>query len=172
MGLQGFHLLHHYGEGGDSLFVDGFNVAQRLLEKYPWAYNILSTQRIPAHSIGDSDVFMQQMPSSGFPILNLDPETLELFQIRFNNSDRSTLCPKDAINFYKALQIWSKLLKSQEFEFRIKLTPGMFVMFNNWRVLHGRSSFTGSRRLVGCYIGMDDFRSRLRVVSKVSKSKI
>lgn len=72
MGLQGFHLLHHDGEGGESLFVDGFNVAKRLLDKFPWAYKFLSTQRISAHSVGDSNVFMQQMPSAGFPILNLE----------------------------------------------------------------------------------------------------
>ena len=175
MGLQGFHLLHHHGEGGESLFVDGFNAAKRLLDEYPWAYQILSTQRISAHSIGDSKVYMKHTPSSGFPILNLDPLSKELYQIRFNNNDRSPLLPqspKSVILFYKALGEWIKLLKSPEFELKTKLFPGRFVMFNNWRVLHGRSAFTGSRRLIGCYIGMDDFKSRLRILNNTSKSNI
>lgn len=38
----------------------------------------------------------------------------------------------------------------------------MLVVTNNWRVMHGRSSFDGKRRLVGCYVGMYDFLSRIR----------
>ena len=172
MGLQAFHLLHHYGEGGESLFIDGFNVAKRLAEQFPWAYQSLSTERISAASVGDANVYMQQSPESGYPILNLDPITLDLYQIRFNNTDRSALRPKDAILFYKSLQEWIKLLRSPEFKLELKLQPGTFVMFNNWRILHGRSSFTGSRRLTGCYIGMDDFKSRLKILNQESKTDI
>eukprot|EP00966_Prymnesium_polylepis_P322216 7378481-Prymnesium_polylepis.1 len=32
------------------------------------------------------------------------------------------------------------------------------------RVLHGRHAFVGHRRLLGCYIQADDWRSRLRVL--------
>lgn len=172
MGLQAFHILHHHGEGGESVFIDGFNIAKRLAAKSPWAYKSLSTERISAVSVGDSNTYMQQSPASGYPILNLDPITLELYQIRFNNSDRSALRPQDAILFYKALQEWIKLLKSPEFQLGIKLKPGTLVMFNNWRVLHGRSSFTGSRRLTGCYIGMDDFKSRLKILNLESYTDI
>jgi len=35
---------------------------------------------------------------------------------------------------------------------------------DNQRVLHGRSSFTGERRMCGAYINMDDFVSRLNVL--------
>ena len=40
----------------------------------------------------------------------------------------------------------------------------MYVAFDNHRVLHGRSSFTGKRRMCGAYIGVDEFRSRLAVL--------
>lgn len=36
-----------------------------------------------------------------------------------------------------------------------------FPVFDNTRVLHGRSSFVGERRLCGAYIAGDDYRSRL-----------
>jgi trimethyllysine dioxygenase len=172
MGLQAFHILHHDGQGGESLFIDGFHVAKRLGELFPWAYKSLASERISAASVGDSNVFMKQSPPSGYPILNLDPLTMDLYQIRFNNADRSALRLKDTITFYKALHEWIKLLKSPEFELRIKLRPGMLVMFNNWRILHGRSSFTGSRRLTGCYIGMDDFQSRLKILNREPKTDI
>ena len=169
MGLEGFHLLHHDGIGGESLFVDGFNVARQLLKESPSLYEILSKSLISAQSIGDKGNFIQPHPPSGFPILNLDPISRELYQIRFNNEDRSPLTsqnPKKVINFYKALHEWMKLLRRSENELWIKLVPGRFVLFNNWRVLHGRSSFTGSRRLVGCYIGMDNFQSKLKILKK------
>jgi trimethyllysine dioxygenase len=40
----------------------------------------------------------------------------------------------------------------------------MYEAFDNHRVLHGRSSFTGKRRMCGAYIGVDEFRSRLAVL--------
>jgi trimethyllysine dioxygenase len=42
----------------------------------------------------------------------------------------------------------------------------MYVAIDNHRVLHGRSSFTGKRRMCGAYIGVDEFRSRLAVLSE------
>ena len=33
------------------------------------------------------------------------------------------------------------------------------VVFDNWRIPHGRSAFTGKRRLYGAYISGDDFVS-------------
>lgn len=35
---------------------------------------------------------------------------------------------------------------------------------DNHRVLHGRSAFTGKRRMCGAYIGGDEFSSRLAVL--------
>ena len=34
------------------------------------------------------------------------------------------------------------------------------IVIDNWRVMHGRSPFTGSRRMCGAYVGADDWRSR------------
>jgi trimethyllysine dioxygenase len=33
-------------------------------------------------------------------------------------------------------------------------------VIDNWRVMHGRSAFTGERRMCGAYIGADDWRSK------------
>jgi trimethyllysine dioxygenase len=42
----------------------------------------------------------------------------------------------------------------------------VIVAIDNHRVLHGRSSFTGKRRMCGAYIGVDEFRSRLAVLNE------
>lgn len=48
---------------------------------------------------------------------------------------------------------------------RSLLMPSLAV-FDNHRVLHGRSAFTGTRRLCGAYVSGDDYRSRLLGLAK------
>ncbi|KAJ3148936.1 hypothetical protein HDU86_007294 [Geranomyces michiganensis] len=165
IGLQLFHLLEHTGKGGESLYVDGFHVAEKLRETHPWAYNILSTLRMSAHSAGDKNTLIE--PSIKFPILNHDPVTNKLYQVRFNNDDRSVfshLRPAEVKDFYAALKEWTDLVRSPANELWTQLRPGRAVMVDNWRVLHGRAAFTGHRRLTGCYHNWDDYRSRVSTV--------
>jgi len=50
--------------------------------------------------------------------------------------------------------------------YQFLLTPGDVLVTNNWRVLHGRTEFTGDRRLSGAYIRMQDFISKTRVLDR------
>ncbi|KAJ3388860.1 hypothetical protein HDU84_009367 [Entophlyctis sp. JEL0112] len=171
VGLQLFHITEFTGKGGMSLYVDGFNAANRLHEIAPEHYNLLSTVRVPTHSAGDPSTVIAPTPRA-FPILNLDPVSGKLFQVRFNNDDRSVLGGRalldkngstvDVAQFYDALRTWVGILRDPEFELWIQLTPGLVVIVDNWRVLHGRSEFTGHRRVCGSYHGYDDYRSRVR----------
>lgn len=36
------------------------------------------------------------------------------------------------------------------------------IFIDNWRVMHGRESFTGLRQLCGCYLTRDDVLSAAR----------
>jgi len=40
------------------------------------------------------------------------------------------------------------------------------LVLDNHRVLHGRSAFSGKRRMCGAYIGVDEYRSKLAVLSE------
>ncbi|KAJ3272881.1 hypothetical protein HDV01_005204 [Terramyces sp. JEL0728] len=143
VGLQFFHLIEHRGEGGESLYVDGFNVARQLKERHPWAYDALSKLQISAHR--------------------------HLYQIRYNDNDRSTLnlSPENTVLFYAALREWQRLVTLKENEFWIKLKGGRAVVMDNWRVLHGRASFNGYRRMLGSYHGYDDFQSKLKALKNM-----
>lgn len=150
------------------MFVDGFNVALQLQAKEPWAFDALTKLRITSHCAGDKDTLIQPTPRK-FPIIKLCPDTGHLMQIRFNNDDRSALSLQDGAQvelFYAALREWSRLLKSKDNELWIKLKPGKVAIMDNWRVLHGRGSFTGFRRMVGCYIGHDDYQSKYKTMLK------
>jgi len=91
-GLQLFHLLSHTdGSGGATLLVDGFYVASILKDLHPELYSLLATIPIPAHAAGDETTIYQPSPKSGYPALNHDPVTRELYQVRWNNDDRSVM---------------------------------------------------------------------------------
>jgi len=134
---------------------------------------VLSTIRIPTHSAGDPDVLIQPTPKA-YPILNHSPLTNELYQIRYNNDDRSTLSQltsEEIELFYDSLRKWNEILVDKENEYWIQLGPGRVLIFDNWRVLHGRAGFTGHRRLIGAYLNWDDYRSKLKI-SCISRQEI
>lgn len=171
-GLQMFHLLEFNGTGGESLLVDGFKAAKTLRAENPKAYSTLSRVRVPTHSAGDMDKCIR--PSVGnhaFPIINHDPATGLLYQIRYNNDDRSTMTSwhdeSEVEDFYDALRAWEDVLTRPSEELWFPLQPGTALIFDNWRVLHGRSAFSASqRRMCGGYINRDDYLSRLSLTTK------
>ena len=68
------------------------------------------------------------------------------------------------LQWYAAAKLWDEILRSREFEIEFAMTPGMPVIFDNWRMLHGRRSVMvgGRRRVCGGYIAMDDFKAKGR----------
>lgn len=93
--------------------------------------------------------------------------------------------------FYEALKVWERLLRSEDSQYWFQLESGKpmskqlaliclntlltsllnLSVFDNQRVLHGRSSFTGSRRMCGAYIAGDDYLSRLRTLTRKIEQK-
>jgi len=163
-GLQAFHLLSHTdGQGGASLLVDGFKVAEELLETDREAYKILSTVKVYGHASGNEGISIQ--PYRGFPVLEHDTATGDLIRVRWNSSDRASIeLPIEEVEtWYRAARKFDALLKKKENEYWEQLTPGRVLIFDNWRVLHGRSSFTGKRRICGGYINRDDWISKFKM---------
>ena len=67
-------------------------------------------------------------------------------------------------DYYEALRVLSKHVEAPESEFWLKLRPGSVLFIDNWRVMHGRSAFTGKRMMTGCYLPRDDWLSKARVL--------
>ncbi|KAH8595859.1 hypothetical protein B0O99DRAFT_571411 [Bisporella sp. PMI_857] len=171
-GLQMLHLLsHEEGEGGESLFVDGFNAARTLLTEDASSYEILANTPVPWHASGNEGVTIT--PSKNFPVLDLEAgkpfHEAALLQVRWNNDDRGVVEVRDdpehvssAELWYLAARKWDAILKREHMQYRPRLEPGRPIIFDNWRVLHGRAAFTGKRRMCGGYINRDDWISRWR----------
>jgi trimethyllysine dioxygenase len=190
-GLQLFHLLSHTsltasdpntpGQGGESTFVDGFAAATHFYNTHRDLYQTLATYPITSAAQGSPNVgsFYNTTSSlTGYPVFihsspsttNAPPLPKNLVQIRWNNLDRVTtvhpIFPNHTAlkKWYTAARAWSRILESPEFLLTVKLGPGEPVIFDNWRILHGRLGFEGKRRVCGAYIGMDDFRARCRAL--------
>jgi len=41
---------------------------------------------------------------------------------------------------------------------------GDILIFDNWRAMHGRNSFTGDRHYIGAYLNHEDLESKRRVL--------
>src|SRR5277367_3131141 len=50
------------------------------------------------------------------------------------------------------------------FEWLLMTYCVLVAVLDNHRVLHGRSAFSGKRRMCGAYIGVDEYRSKLAVL--------
>ncbi|KAL1958221.1 hypothetical protein VTO42DRAFT_4729 [Malbranchea cinnamomea] len=166
-GLQMLHLLSHTdGEGGASLLVDAFEAARILYEEDIEAYKLLTLPVLTSHASGNEDVCIQ--PSVPFPVLYHHPVTGDLLQVRWNNDDRAAkmyTTPEATDLWYRAARKWNEILRRKSMEQWFQLEPGTPMIFDNWRMLHGRSSFVGKRRMCGAYLNRDDFISRYRLLN-------
>ena len=174
--LQIFNCVSQGDQGGDSLYVDGFHVAQALHEQDPAAFEFLSTVAIPHHCV-DVDSHM----SACGPVIELDPHVRSfqgtkppassIHRIRFNDYDRSELTClsyEHVAEFYRSHRVLTKLIRGGDFTLRVVLQPGVTAIINNMRVMHGRDAFSGTRELIGCYLGADELHSRLRLLGLVA----
>mgnify|MGYP001294994693 FL=1 len=158
-GLQLLLCCEYKAKGGDSIMVDGFKIAEIIKKDNKELFDILSTINVKGSYIGDG-VFLE----AERPIFNLNSKK-ELFQVSFNNYDRAPFrFEKDlTIKFYEAIRTFDLMANSKEYQWRHILKPGELLIFNNWRVLHGRGSFDGTRKISGCYINKEDFDSSCRM---------
>ncbi|KAE8411079.1 hypothetical protein BDV36DRAFT_289052 [Aspergillus pseudocaelatus] len=164
--LQLFHLLSHTdGDGGASLLVDGFQAAKVMRAENPQNYQVLAETPQPFHSSGNEDTCIQ--PAEQMPIFKIHPQFNYLYQIRWNNYDRAakkdwTLGEQN--RWYNAARHFNDIITRENMQIWTQLEPGTALIFDNWRMLHGRSEFTGKRRMCGGYINSDDFVSRYRLL--------
>ncbi|XP_074134709.1 trimethyllysine dioxygenase, mitochondrial [Sminthopsis crassicaudata] len=163
-GIQVFHCLKHEGTGGRTLLVDGFYAAERVLQSAPADFDLLSKVPLKHEYIENVGECHNHMIGVG-PVLNIHPWNKELYLIRYNNYDRAVIntVPYDVVHrWYAAHRTLTTELRRPENELWIKLKPGKALFIDNWRVLHGRESFTGYRQLCGCYLTRDDVLNTAR----------
>ena len=159
-GLQALHSLEQDCVGGESTLVDGFRVAQAIQNDSPELYAALRDTVFPARFIDDGlhyETNIKVLRHSGG----------RLVQIQYNCYDRAPVAQSTATEtFYKALARFHALSEDAAFKWEFKLQEGDALIFDNWRILHGRRAFAGrSRKMASFYIDRDAYRSALRVAT-------
>jgi trimethyllysine dioxygenase len=159
-GLQTLHCLKRDSIGGENQLVDGLSIAEKMREDFPDYFNILSDINIPGRYI-KKDTYLEARR----PLFRLNNKG-EVAQVSFNNHDRAPFrLDNDLMSeFYKAYKVFHNLANDRNRQFQFMLEPGKILTFDNWRLLHARSSLTGYRQLCGGYHNREDFESRLRLI--------
>ena len=65
---------------------------------------------------------------------------------------------------YAGIRSFDGMANDPAYQWRYTLKPGDMLVFDNWRVLHGRGAFRGKRKMAGAYVNREDFESRVRSV--------
>jgi gamma-butyrobetaine dioxygenase/trimethyllysine dioxygenase len=162
-GITFFHVLAQSEEGGDSTLVDGYYVAEMLRQKEPEAFELLSTVPASFHrTLKEGRAFV-----AAGPVIRLDKNGhVEGIRILDRGTAPFDLPPSKVRPYYDALRKLLRYLYDERNQLTVKIKAGEMLVFNNQRLLHGRTAFdpTKSHRHVrSCNVDLDEFYSSLRV---------
>ena len=157
-GFQALHTLVAAPDGGDSLFADGFALAEQLRATAPDAFRVLSHTPVPfLYQAAGADLYAER------PLIELSC-TGTVTAVNYNNrAIRPVRLPvAECELFYAAYRQFAALLREPRFQMATRLEDGDLVVFDNRRVLHGRTGFASARHprhLQGCYLSRDSVYS-------------
>ena len=154
-GVQILLCLEKEGEGAESIFVDGFHVAEQVRVAEPEVFDDLC--QIPIRGVYKGDGLVLRAEHPVFRV-----REGRVYQVCFNNYDRDvmTFSEERLERAYRGIRVVDSLFNDLDNQWRHTLLPGEAIIFDNWRILHGRTEYTGKRKIVGTYINREDLESR------------
>jgi [2-(trimethylamino)ethyl]phosphonate dioxygenase len=166
-GFQALHALITSNEGGESLFADGFALARYLRELAPAKFALLSSTAVPFHYRSrDADLYAER------PLIQLTTRG-EIAAVHYNSRSIAPLTLRGAelSAWYGAYRQLAALLREPRLQLKTRLGAGTLVVFDNQRVLHGRTAFASARHarhLRGCYLSRDSVYSETAVLRRLA----
>ena len=159
--IQLLHCIQNEVSGGYSTLVDGFTVTEDLKLENPDFYNILTKVKVKFKFI-DKEVVLEDWSE----LIKLN-EDMSFKQVRFSpRLDYVPVLDKEKLDlYYRARKKISEMYNSKKYRIEFKLEPKDLLMMDNYRSLHGRTSFDpneGNRFLQGCYIDYDSTEGKLK----------
>jgi gamma-butyrobetaine dioxygenase len=164
-GFQALHVLIASPEGGDSLFADGFALAEYLRETDPDAFGRLTRTPVPfLYRSRDAELYSET------PLIRLSADG-QVQAVHYNSRSIAPVqMPVAELRpFYAAYRRFALLLREPTYQMRVKLGDGDLVVFDNRRTLHGRTAFSSARfprHLQGCYLTRDSVFSRVALLRR------
>ena len=166
--IQMLHCIENKVSGGLSTLVDGYTVTEKLKKDFPNYYKILCEIKIRFQFI-DQNIILEDWSE----MIQLDEEG-QFKQVRFSpRLDFVPLIDKEKLDlYYSARKKISELYNSNQYRIEFKLLSGDLLMMDNYRLLHGRTSYDtneGERFLQGCYIDYDSTEGKLKHLKRKFK---
>lgn len=162
-GLQILHCLKGSQKGGASLLVDGFRAADVLKTRRPAAFEMLASTPV-RFEFSDINTYL----SAERPIIQQNNREIEA--IHYNSRAMAPLqIPATNIpEFYDAYRAFATVLREHAQVLVTSLNVGDVVVFDNRRILHGRTAFSSDdpRHLQGCYLDQDGLHSQIAVLER------
>ncbi len=164
-GYQFLHCLINDSTGGESVFADGLRVLEDLRAENPEHFQLLATHAIPFRFEDESHEILHH-----HPVINVDYFG-QIVEIKYNAHLADIFDLPEAIMhaYYLAYRDLMARLRAPKYRIQFALKSGEMAVFDNRRVLHGRTAFdpsSGLRHLRGCYVDRTEFKSRLRVLAR------
>jgi gamma-butyrobetaine dioxygenase len=163
-GFQALHALLPSREGGESLFADGFALAEHVRATAPQDFVLLTTTPVPfLYRSKDAELYAER------PLIQLTASGA-IAAVHYNSRSVAPIAPAEGLAaFYGAYRRFAALLREARYQLRTRLSAGTLVVFDNQRILHGRTAFASARHprhLIGCYLTRDSVHSETGVLRR------
>ena len=168
-GIQLLHCLVNDTTGGLSTLADSLKVLEQLRAETPEGYELLKQTPVRFRFVDAGTELttqrtMIQTDDNGNPTgVHYSPRLDAL----------PLLSDADTRMFHRARQRLGQLFSDPTYEARFMLNAGELMMFDNSRVVHGRTSYDpneGHRHLQGCYLDADGPRERYASLQKLGEA--
>ena len=178
IGITVFQVLRPSTEGGHSTLVDGFEAARRLRTAWPEDFDLLTKvpitgeRRDAAHNSGGQAKWF----SATMPMIRVDFDG-EISGVRLNERQIAPLdLPGDLIEpCYRALRRLFEILYDPDLRLTFELQAGDGLIFDNQRVLHGRTAFEPeepARSVLTSSVDIEEFHSSLRLLTESLRGRV
>lgn len=140
--------------GGTSLFVDAFAAASALRAAHPADFSRLAATPVPFQYINDARHLHHAHPTISLGPKSASPngEPPHITAVSYSPPFQAPLSRDTPPAFYDALGRFAAIVEAPTAVYARQLSEGDAVVFDNRRVLHGRTAFedrSGSEKVVG-----------------------
>ena len=172
IGITVFQVLRPSSNGGHSTLVDGFEAVRRLREAWPADFELLTKvpitgeRRDAAHNSGGQAKWY----AATMPMIRVEFDG-DVSGVRLNERQIAPLeVPDNLIEpCYRALRRIFDILYDPDMRLTFELKAGDGLIFDNQRVLHGRTAFEPeepARSVLTSSVDLEEFHSSLRQLTE------
>ena len=179
--IEAFLCREYSAPEGDtvSLISDGLKVAEEFRNEHPEEYKLLSSTELrlarfrltTEEECPDEDQRIYQRHSVVWTPIIITDQSGCAKQVRLRHNKHVGLelsgADQEALQaYYKAYKLFHDKLNEPSKQARFTLRSGTLLLFDNYRVCHGRDKIYPSttRSMVGAYISNEIFQSRYRLM--------